>query len=128
MFKWFLIAVGGAFGSVLRYALQGVVQRLTEGDFPLGTLIVNVLGCLVMGFLCGMFDGPLLVREEYKIGLRVGLLGGFTTFSAFGLESFQLGANGQYRSMGLYVALSCGLCIAAVWLGYRLAEYRYGIY
>ncbi len=89
MLKWVLIAVGGAFGSVLRYALQGGVQRLTGGAFPTGTLAVNVLGCFVLGALAGYFSGPQLVREEYRIGLTIGVLGGFTTFSTFGLGVVQ---------------------------------------
>ena len=127
MLKWLLIAGGGAVGSMLRYAMQGWVQRLTPTIFPVGTLAVNVLGCLLIGILAGMFAGPQLVREEYRIGLMVGVLGGFTTFSAFGLESFRLMQDGEARLMFLNVLLSCGIGFAAVWLGYRLAEHWFGV-
>ena len=124
--KWVLIAVGGAFGSVLRCALQGWVQKITGEDFPAGTLAVNVLGCLLAGLLAGVIAGPLEIREEYRAGLMIGLLGGFTTFSAFGLESFGLATPGQWRLALLYILLSCGFGILAVWLGFQLARQWFG--
>jgi fluoride exporter len=125
--KWLLIAVGGALGSIARYGAQGAVHRLSGGSFPAGTLAVNLAGCLAIGFLAAMFNGPMLVREEYRIGLMVGMLGGFTTFSAFGLETFLLGNDGQYWLAALNVALSCVLGLVAVWGGYRIAEYWFGV-
>ena len=122
MTKYVFIALGGAFGSVLRYALQGAVQRWTGGTFPAGTLVVNLLGCLAVGALSAWFAGPLQIREEYRIGLTVGVLGGFTTFSTFGLETYNLAAMGESRFAWANMALSCGLGVAAVWLGYRLVE------
>ncbi|MFO0789486.1 MAG: fluoride efflux transporter CrcB [Pirellulales bacterium] len=127
MNRWLLIAAGGAFGSVMRCAMQGWVQRLAGGSFPLGTLAVNVLGCLLIGFLTAVFTGPVLIREEYRLGLTVGILGGFTTFSTFGLESFTLINSGQFGFAALNVALSCGLGILGVWAGYRVGEYWYGV-
>lgn len=76
MFKLFLIAAGGGFGAVARYLLSGWMQRLGGGVFPLGTLTVNVCGCLLIGVLSAFFAGPQLVREEYRVALLVGLLGG----------------------------------------------------
>lgn len=127
MTKYFLIAVGGAAGSVLRYSLQGWVQRLVNGGFPLGTLAVNVLGCLVLGFLAAAFTGPVLIREEYRVGLTIGVLGGFTTFSTFELEIFHLTNDGQFRLALANVLLSVGLGYAAVWAGYRFSEWWFGI-
>jgi CrcB protein len=127
MSKWILIAVGGAAGSLLRYSLQGWAQRLTNGVFPVGTLSVNIIGCLVIGFLAASFTGPLLIREEYRIGLTVGVLGGFTTFSAFGLETFNLTNDGQFRLALTNVLLSVALGFVAVWLGYRFSEWWFGI-
>lgn len=127
MGKLLYIAIGGATGSLLRYALQGWVQRLTVSTFPMGTLTVNVLGCFVLGFLGGYFAGPQLVREEVRIGVTVGLLGGFTTFSTFGLESFLLANEGELRFAFLNIVLSCTCGYLAVWLGYRLAEHWYGV-
>jgi CrcB protein len=127
MTKWILIATGGAFGSVLRYAAQGWFQRLTNGSFPVGTLAVNVIGCFLLGILAALFAGPVLIREEYRVGLTIGVLGGFTTFSTFGLETFTLANAGQFWFAALNVALSCGLGFIAVWIGYRAAEYFFGV-
>jgi CrcB protein len=125
--KWIFIASGGAAGSVLRYAMQNAVNRLADVNFPFGTLAVNVVGCLCIGLLAAMFNGPVLVREEYRIGLTVGVLGGFTTFSAFGLETFLLANDGQLRWALANMAVSCMLGLMAVWCGYRLAEYWFGV-
>lgn len=127
MTKWLLIAAGGAFGSISRYALQGWVQRATGSGFPLGTLVVNLIGCLLIGFLTATFTGPKLIREEYRIGIIVGVLGGFTTFSTFGLETFSLTNDRQYAFAALNIVLSCGLGFLAVWVGYRAAEFLYGV-
>ena len=80
-----------------------------------------------MRFLAAALTGPILIREEYRIGLTVGVLGGFTTFSTFGLETFNLANDGQWRFAMLNMALSCGLGLAAVWLGYRAAERWFGL-
>jgi len=127
MLKWLLIAAGSGLGGVLRYAVQGWVQRLSNGSFPTGTLAVNVSSCLVIGFLSGLFAGPQLIREEYRIALTVGVLGGYSTFSTLGLESFNLANDGEFRMALLNMFLSCGLGFAAVWLGYRAAERWLGV-
>ena len=127
MTKYVLVAAGGAFGSVLRYALQGWVQRIAGSAFPAGTMAVNVLGCLAIGALSAAFAGPVLVREEYRVGLTVGVLGGFTPFSTFGLETFSLAAMGESSFAWANVARSCGLGGAAVWFGYRLVERWLGV-
>jgi CrcB protein len=127
MVKLSLIAAGSALGGVLRYLLQGLGQRWVEGTFPLGTLLVNVLGCALIGFLNAAFTGPLLIREEYRIALTVGLLGGFTTFSAFGWETFALANEGQGVQALFNLMLSVTLGLAAVWGGYRLAEKWLGV-
>jgi CrcB protein len=125
--KWYLIALGGGLGSVLRYVLQGWVQRATSVSFPTGTLVVNGIGCLAIGVLAALFAGPSLMREEYRIGLTVGVLGGFTTFSTFGLESYLLASDGQWRYALLNVLTSCLLGFTAVWVGYRLGARWFGV-
>jgi CrcB protein len=124
--RYVLIMAGGALGSVCRYTLQGWAQRLCDGSFPLGTLAVNVIGCFVIGVLNMLFTGPWPIRMEYRVGVVVGLLGGFTTFSAFGWETFALANEGQLASALLNVAVSVSAGMAAVWLGYRVAERFYG--
>lgn len=127
MLKWLLIALGGACGSLLRYGLQGWVQRLAGSTFPVGTLAVNVSSCLAIGFLSGFFAGPQLIREEYRIGLTVGVLGGYSTFSTFGWESFNLVNGGEYWFALCNVLGSCVAGLTAVWFGYRMAEHWFGV-
>ena len=124
--KWILIACGGAIGSVARYWMQGAVYSLTGLAFPLGTIAVNVLGCLLIGLLYATFNGPLPVRDEIRIGLMVGVLGGFTTFSAFSLETFLMAQEGRAWLALLNVVASCVLGLLAVWCGHRLALYYFG--
>lgn len=127
MLKWSLIAVGGAFGSMIRYAFQGWVQNAAGGLFPWGTLAVNVTACIAIGFLAGLFGGAHAIREEYRIGLTVGVLGGYSTFSTFGLETFNLANDREFALAAMNLLLSCGLGLAAVWLGFRAAEFFYGV-
>jgi CrcB protein len=127
MHKLLLIFLGSGIGGICRYLLSGWTQRLANGSFPIGTMVVNVVGCFLIGFLVAAFAGRWLLREEYRIGLIVGILGGFTTFSAFGLETFRLTNDGQFALAALNVVLSCALGLAAVWFGYRLAEVWLGV-
>lgn len=125
--KLALIFIASGVGGVCRYLLSGWAQKLANGSFPAGTLAVNVLGCLLIGFLSAAFAGRWLVREEYRVALIVGVLGGFTTFSAFGLETFALLNDGQYARAAWNVIASVGLGLASVWAGYRLAERWLGV-
>lgn len=116
------IALGGAVGSVGRYLMaQGVTAWLGRG-FPWGTLSVNILGSFVMGVLFQVFSERLPTQELWRLALMVGVLGGFTTFSSFSLESLQLLLHGEYRSALAYVATSVGLCITGTWMGLLLAR------
>ena len=94
MFRVSLIFLAGGCGCLLRYGIAGWAQRLGNGSFPVGTLVVNVLGCVAIGFLASLFTGPILIREEYRLAILVGLLGGFTTFSTFGYETITLTDGG----------------------------------
>jgi fluoride exporter len=123
MTKYLLIAAGGATGSVLRYALQTYVQRLAGPGFPWGTLAVNAVGCFVAGFLAAAFMSAFPLRDEFRLALGAGLLGGFTTFSAFGLETFQLAMSGQMRLALVNVLASVALGMVAVWAGYRGSQW-----
>ena len=125
--KLLLIAGGGAVGAVSRCYLAGWTQTLAGGTFPLGTLAVNVLGCLLIGILGAFFGGPHLVRQEHRLLLMIGLLGGFTTFSTFGLETVALINEGQSARAGLNVLLSNGLGLPAVWIGYRTTQWMLGV-
>jgi len=127
VFKLLMIMAGGGAGALLRYAVAGWAQRLGNGSFPLGTLTVNVVGCLVLGLLGALFAGPHLIREEYRVGILVGLLGAFTTFSTFGFETFTLANEGQFRLAAVNILLSNGFGLIAVWFGYRAAGRWLGV-
>ncbi len=126
MFQLALIFFAGGCGCLLRYGLSGWMQRLSNGSFPTGTLAVNVMGCVAIGFLASLFTGPLLIREEYRLAILVGLLGGYTTFSSFGYETITLTDDGQFGLAALNLLLSNGLGLTAAWLGARLAVAIYG--
>jgi CrcB protein len=127
MMKLALIALGGGGGAAARWLLAGAVQRWSDSTFPLGTLAVNLLGCLLIGILGAIFAGPHLVREEYRLALLVGLLGGFTTFSTFGWETFELINDGSWLRAAMNILLSNALGLAAVGLGYRLTTGWLGV-
>ena len=127
MTKLLLIAVGGALGAVLRYLVSGWGQGLSPGLFPVGTLIVNVLGCLVFGFVGWIATGPRMVGEELRVFLMVGFLGGFTTFSTYAWETLALARDGQRVGAFANLALSNVLGLAALLVGARVAERMYGV-
>jgi CrcB protein len=121
-----LIFLGSGAGGLLRYWLGGIVQNWWGPDFPFGTFVVNVSGCLAMGFLATAWTGPVLIREEYRAAVLVGLLGGYTTFSSFGRETLALVHDGEWQRAGVYVAGSVALSFLAVWLGAAIATRIYG--
>lgn len=121
MLKLAMIALGGAAGALLRYGIAGLVQRLSGGTFPVGTMTVNIIGCLAIGIIGAAVTGPYIIREEYRALILIGLLGSFTTFSTFGWETFELINERQLLRAGANILLSNALGLAGVWLGYRLA-------
>ena len=122
MIKLLLIGAGGFLGSVLRYLLSGAAQSLSHNiAFPYGTLSVNVLGCLCIGVLSELSENRGLLSPDTKAFLIVGILGGFTTFSAFGNETMSLIRNGEAALALMNVGAHIVLGLGAVWLGYTLA-------
>jgi CrcB protein len=116
-----LVGLGGCIGSIARYALGMLLtQPAAHGRFPLGTFAVNVLGCLLAGLLAGWWERQALLSADARLFVFTGLLGGFTTFSAFGLETVALLRRGEPGTAVLYAGGSVALGIAAVWLGLRL--------
>ena len=115
---WIAIAVGGALGSLARHA----VNHLTHTQrFPLGTVLVNVSGCLSIGLLAGLISARRITLPlHWREFVFVGLLGGFTTFSTFGLDTLLLGRTHSPGYAALNVLLQVVGGLAAVWLGYRL--------
>jgi CrcB protein len=120
--KWLLIALGGAFGSVARYGTGTLLLRATEKTlFPWGTLAVNLVGCLLIGYLNGLLDDR-LIRPEYRFLLVIGVLGGYTTFSTFGWESAAMLRERQYLFAALYILGNNVIGIALVMLGYGMSR------
>lgn len=118
-----LVALGGAVGSVLRFVVSGATHRLLPGAlFPFGTLVVNVAGCLAIGWLGGLAEARQSLTPETRLLLLVGVLGGFTTFSAFALETLMLARDAGYLRAGLNVGAEVFLCLGAAWLGYAFAR------
>ena len=117
MTQTLLVAAGGAFGAVARWKLGGLILHHTVAwKLPLGTLAVNVAGCLVAGLLAGLVTRFDWFSPETRLLLFTGLLGGFTTFSAFGLETVYLLRSSQGLVAGVYVALSTVGGIGGFWL------------
>ena len=116
------IAIGGAFGSVLRFGLSTWVHTLVGRGFPYGTLAVNVLGCLAMGVLFVLLVERMGASAVWRAGLLIGVLGGFTTFSSFSIETFNLIEQGAMAKAAGNMAASLVLCVGATWLGVILAR------
>ncbi|MEO6696601.1 MAG: fluoride efflux transporter CrcB [Gammaproteobacteria bacterium] len=116
------IAAGGAAGSLLRFWMSSGVHAVLGRQFPYGTLAVNVLGCLLMGILFVLLTERLNLGPVWRAGLLIGLLGGFTTFSAFSMETIALIEQGALFKAALNIVLSVSACLAATWLGILAAR------
>ena len=124
MGAWIAVAVGGAMGSLARFWLTGAMTALTGSRFPWGTLLINVLGSLVIGLVAGMTLTParIGVHPDIRIFLMTGICGGFTTFSAFSLQTLELMQNGDVVPAFGYAAGSVVLCVAATYCGWMLGR------
>ncbi|MEO7385589.1 MAG: fluoride efflux transporter CrcB [Gammaproteobacteria bacterium] len=121
------MASGGAAGSTLRYLVSGLAQRLLIPEagavvaFPAGTLVVNVTGSLLIGLVAGLADSRALLGPDARLLLATGVLGGYTTFSAFSLETLLLLRSGQFGTALATVGLQLLLGVAAAYAGFALA-------
>ena len=123
MTKTLLVGLGGFLGSVLRFLLGGVVQGLfRSASFPIGTLAVNALGCFAIGALSEVAETRGILSDRTRAFAVIGVLGGFTTFSAFSNETLNLFRDGQGVPAAANVVAQVGLGLAAVWVG-RVAAY-----
>jgi CrcB protein len=113
-----VIGLGGAIGAIARYLLGGAVHRLTPGFFPYGTFVVNVVGCVMFGLIIGLAESRLTLGPAGRAFLLIGVLGGFTTFSSFTYESFELLRDGQVIQAAGNVAGQVVLGFMALWAGF----------
>lgn len=120
MLTYFWIGLGSAIGGMGRYWCSGLVARNVGEVFPWGTIAVNVLGSLAIGFLATWLsaDGRVLVAPDTRAFLMVGICGGYTTFSSFSLETLNLIRDGEWSWAVANILLSVFLCLLAVWLGH----------
>ena len=116
------IAAGGAVGSLLRFWMSNWVHSFADRSFPYGTLVVNVLGCLLMGFLFVLFIDRLSDNPALRAGILIGVLGGFTTFSSFSIETFNLIDQGAWAKAVANMSGSLVLCVGATWIGVLLGR------
>jgi len=121
---WLAVALGGALGSLARFWLAAAMTALTGPRFPWGTLLINVLGSFIIGLVAGVTVMPARVgmHPDIRVFLMVGVCGGFTTFSAFSLQSLELLQSGELVSAFGYMAGSVLLCLIAVWVGWLLGR------
>ncbi len=117
------IAIGSALGGAGRYWCSGFIAERFGETFPWGTLTVNVVGSAIIGFVATLTgpDGRLFVPSEARQFVMIGILGGFTTFSSFSLQTLTLSADGEWLYAAVYIVLSLLLCLLGVWLGHSAA-------
>ena len=124
MQTWMAVGLGGALGSMLRHAAGIVVTRVAGTPVPHATAFVNVTGCLIIGLLAGLIAGDVLrVGDGTRAFLFAGLLGGFTTFSSFGLDTLTLVKAGAAATALVNAAVQVGGGLAAVFLGFACAQF-----
>jgi CrcB protein len=122
MTKALLLIFGGGIGTLLRYLVSGLGYRYFDGTFPLGTLFVNLIGSLLIGFLWGIFE-IVNISPNVRLFVFIGVLGGFTTFSTLTLESFNLFKDGEIKFAITNILANNVLGIALVFVGFAIARY-----
>ncbi len=122
MQDFFLVFVGGGIGSTVRFLLSRLVNTWHNYNFPFGTLSVNIIACLVLGYVVGIADHRQLISPAARLFWTVGFCGGFSTFSTFSAETLTLIQNGFHLSTVIYIVLSLVLCLAATFGGIYLGE------
>lgn len=123
MATYLWIALGSALGGVARYWSSGFVAEHVGETFPMGTIFVNVLGSFVIGFVATLTapDGRWFIGSDMRQFIMLGILGGYTTFSSFSLQTLNLVREGEWVHAGANVVVSVILCLVAVWLGHIAA-------
>ena len=116
-----LVGIGSGIGGICRYLIS-LLMPLANNSFPWGTFTANIVGCLLIGILWGVTSRLESLAPTFSLFLMVGFCGGFTTFSTFSLEAFNLFDNKQYAAGSIYVILSCGCCILGILCGKKIAS------
>ncbi len=119
--KIMAVGLGGFVGAVSRFWVSGLAQRMSD-RFPLGTLSVNLLGSFILGLLATLFLEKVIVGQELRLFLLVGLLGAFTTYSTFSLETLNLLRSGEWLFAGFNIVLNVMGALIAVWAGVSIAK------
>jgi CrcB protein len=122
MLRTLFVGLAGLTGTLLRYWLSGFVARRYGETFPVGTMVVNVLGCLVAGAVFNLTEERFLVNPTLRTVILIGLLGGFTTFSSYGLQTFTLLRDGEFGLATVNIVVSNVLGLLMVWMGYALVK------
>lgn len=122
MLDWLWVAIGGAVGSLMRYGTIVAVQRMTKSEFPLATLAVNIVGSFIIGWLAYQMLERDFMSVEARLVVVVGVLGGFTTFSTFSLETLRLIQGGGWPAAAANVTLSVAGGLLAAWAGFTIAS------
>src|SRR5690554_173361 len=117
-----IVGLGGGIGSIFRYLTSVLTQKHVQSLFPWATFLVNVIGCLIIGILVGLFAKQQIENTDLKLLFITGFCGGFTTFSAFALENIKLFQSGNTLLALLYIALSVILGVLAVWTGMMITK------
>lgn len=121
---YLLVALGGAFGAMLRFFISEVVLSMLGRGFPYATLLVNITGSFIMGLLYGAIQQEYIVIIPWRTLIGIGFLGALTTFSTFSLDTLLLLQQGDFVKAGLNVTLNVLLCIFVAWLGMQLVPAR----
>lgn len=122
MIKLLLIGSAGFIGTLSRYWLSGLIAKRYGETFPLGTLVVNLVGCFLVGMLFYLLQERFMVNQTMRTVVMIGFLGGFTTFSSFELQTFTLLQNGEFGLAALNAGLSNLIGLVFVWAGYSLGK------
>ncbi len=118
----FLIGLAGFFGTIARYLTGRLVENILPLSFPYGTLIINLIGCFIIGIIYGWFEKENGASNDWKLILTTGFCGGFTTFSAFSIENLQLLRDGHYGYAILYIFVSVVIGISATFGGVSIIK------
>lgn len=122
MSKYLMIVIGGAIGSLARYQVAATIQARVPAGFPYGTFVVNMSGCLVMGFVTALLSEKVIANPNWRFLIPIGFIGAYTTFSTFELETYRAASEGAFAIAAANVAGSVVIGYVALWIGFVIAR------